>query len=1188
MKIRPKLPVLVSASLLPAWILSGGALAQPDEITCPQTSAPIVYGTGTLDSEVEGKDGVVYVEDMGVGRLSLMRAGGDFRSAPTFLFDLSIYTAAGDFDGDGWDDFVSGDLSGITLVYQNTSSLFLLPPNAWDDPTFTLTPDFWPMTSLGQDPNGNYHMVLAAGDFNGDGWADIFRANATLGTAPADAHMWLNAQVFGFPTFGLPYDPLAPGTTGPDLGQMNWGGTNAVVVDYNGDRKLDLLIGSGETDGGSIRIFLNNCTLQNPLPPSPPAPPAPLPCVDSPTFSYFGPLVENMGMGGNGIGELAVFAYEDFDGDGLRDIIAGSPNCCATASERLQMWRGVAGGGVEATPSQSITFPGAATAVLAADYTLDGRMDLVVGTDGLNYGAPAIGGKTFFYENDATATPFSGGYKSQLTDNNAPLADLDVGMVFNYDNDPDNTPDVLIADGNGFSAFLVLANRTVNTFVECGEAISGIIDLGPLAGTEMVITSARLAPAITLNDGTVSFFMSNEDPPNWVPANDCGDGSGDVCAVFPRPVGTEVRWKAVICSNADNTQTPDISGLTLRFDYTEALEHLRGGVIVYDGVAYMGTFSQPGDRGRFHAINTGFDQTYWEFSTKLDLMNDSDRNIYTSSVAGDTRLDFRWMNDSNNDDALVTALGAADQTQAEDVINWVRGARFGVGNLGSPRTKLGAVETSTPAIVNKPGLPIWYTRAGTDDRRAVDTFMSEYSDRKVFALFGSKDGMLHAVRNDATNIGDLKNGTEAWAFIPVKVAAGMLADYTASLGGTTNVSSFPDGSPSIADVKIGGDLRTVAVVASGNGGKSIAAMDITETIDPVDDSVSGPQPLWHATPGDADAGQSFAKPVIARVDIAGQERFIAIAGTGLAYDNVVPPYTKGRTVIAYDIADGSPLWKFQTECPLTSHLAVFETDDELESGAPELDGFMDRLVFADKCGYVYKLDPARDLGGDWNDNDGHGSIATSVVDGKQLYALFSTTGTVGALGEERPIAGTLGIRSDASTRVIVFFGTGGLEDYDPTLVNEFYAVYADDGSIRSKMTGACNAGKCEKFYGGVVVTTEQVIFTRATDREVGTGLCDNGSSYVDIMQLDADADNEFVRDSAPIAISGAAVGSMYGDADAVYVATISGDVVRIGTPRVTSAGADTANGNVGGLGGGEEGTMGSNDPLVLMGWRQIF
>ena len=44
------------------------------------------------------------------------------------------------------------------------------------------------------------------------------------------------------------------------------------------------------------------------------------------------------------------------------------------------------------------------------------------------------------------------------------------------------------------------------------------------------------------------------------------------------------------------TLTPSIAEIEVNYDYTLAEEHFRGGVVVDDGVAYVGAFRQPGDR----------------------------------------------------------------------------------------------------------------------------------------------------------------------------------------------------------------------------------------------------------------------------------------------------------------------------------------------------------------------------------------------------------------------------------------------------------------------------------------------------------------------------------------------------------------------------------------------------------------
>jgi hypothetical protein len=468
-------------------------------------------------------------------------------------------------------------------------------------------------------------------------------------------------------------------------------------------------------------------------------------------------------------------------------------------------------------------------------------------------------------------------------------------------------------------------------------------------------------------------------------------------------------------------------------------------------------------------------------------------------------------------------------------------------------------------------------------------------------LFGAKDGMIHAIQTTPTAMTTAPSGTEAWGFVPPKIASGMVADYTNSLtAGTTVVASFPDGSPTLADYrKSDGNYGTVALVSSGAGGKSLMALDVTSTIN-TSGTVVGPTPMWTTVPGEADAGQAYSKPAVARVLIGGAEKFVTIAATGIASDNPSAPFTKGRIVSAYDIATGRLLWKFQAKCAVTSDVSTFETDDDLEPGAPAFNGYADRAVFADACGYVYKVDPARDLSGAWNDNTGMGTIAvdaatTTLADASIVttpqYALFSSRLSPGALGTDSPIAGTLAVRSDSTLRVVMFFGTGGLESHPTTETNEFYGVYADNGALRSKMRGSCTASKCEKFYGGAVVTTQQVIFTRTTDPAVGTTTCDTGSTKVAAVSLEASATTDFNVDFTQ-SVGSAVMGALYGDAGALYFATLAGDVSRVGTPRAASAGGDSSATGISQFGQGNEsattGTVGSNQPLTLMAWRQVY
>ena len=85
---------------------------------------------------------------------------------------------------------------------------------------------------------------------------------------------------------------------------------------------------------------------------------------------------------------------------------------------------------------------------------------------------------------------------------------------------------------------------------------------------------------------------------------------------------------------------------------------------------------------------------------------------------------------------------------------------------------------------------------------------------------------------------------------------------------------------------------------------------------------------------------------------------------------------------------------------MTSDITVFETDDAGEPARRRSTASSDRAVFADNCGYVYKINPAQNLSGGYMDNAGYGTISTRRRrTAQRAYALFSTTsaGAIGAL-----------------------------------------------------------------------------------------------------------------------------------------------------------------------------------------------
>jgi hypothetical protein len=1110
---------------------------------CPKTSDATDHaGTILQTFAASGSGGVVY--DDGDSSLKLNREGGIFSSRFFGATGTPQYICSADFDKDGWNDFAAATADGRYFgFYRNLTAqnLALYPPD-WSNPAYVLPPKF--------ELLGNAYFYTAAtasngggaaacGDFNRDGNPDfaVVLEDGDNGGPATLARMFLGN---GNGTFQAPYNLTSNWAT--DFQNIKWDG-NMVATDYNGDGRLDLLFGAYDAGGGFVRVFLNAGG-------------------SSPTFTPSSYLVQSAGLGTSGVQAVA---WIDFTGDGRKDLaIAGK------GSNRIKLYPGLAGGGVSSTAQLINSLSGQAI-LLGADYSLDGRPDLIMATDGNS-------GQVYYYKNNGAATPFSDGVTQILAET---FSDFDTGFLFNYDNDPDGSMDLMLADGNG-AGYATFANRVLATYVACGDIASGVLDLGDLSDEEMVVTAARISPTMVVPAGTsVTFYMSNEDPADWQMATQCVDDATDYCVSFPHPVGRSVRWKASMCANGTRTITPTITQIEVNYDYTLAEEHFRGGVVVDDGVAYVGAFRQPGDRGHFYAANAGLTEVYWDAGAKLDAADDTDREMFTSSIDGTERLDFSTS--AATSAKLRETLGVATEAQAQEVIAWQRSARFGIEGGGNVKTRLGAVETSTPAIISPPSRPLWYQYLGSQTKQEVDAFIQRHKHRPVLALFGSKDGPLHAVRNEPKDIGDARNGTEAWAFIPARVASRLVADKASG-----TATSFVDGSPTLVDVRLSdGKLHTVALVSGGNGSSSVFALDVTDTVNPANGNVSGPKPLWHALPGDELAGQGRAKPAVARVLVGGAERYVAILATGLAHDNPSPPYSKGRDVVGVDIATGLRMWRFRAACPVTSDPVVYETDDDAEPGDPQLDGYIDRLILADACGYIYKLDPGVSLPGagaadGWIDSTALGGISTGTSDdaGQPVEALFSTRYTDGAIGGERPITGTIGTRTDGTGRVVLFFGTGGLESYDPAQRNEFYAVYADNGAVRNKLTGDCTGGRCEKFYGGVVVSTDQVLLTRAMDPPIGTDTCELGSSEVTGVDLD-DLSLELA-----VTTSSATVSALFGHAGAVYFTTLAGDLVRVGTPIASEAGGESGGDDDDGGDGGDNGA--TSRALGILGWRQVL
>ena len=1371
-------PFVPAVAALALALASHDSAADTD-LACSQTAPSTSFGSAAFTTDCSGsatscvsRSGAIY--DPTQTALTLPSAAGNFQPPPGAAVEQDVYFAApGDFDHDGWDDFVAATDADQIYVMRNQTitcgasgcsgttsvapTVQTIPASTWANVSFVRNAAFRaPPSVLKAGVGEDYLMTpMVSGDFDGDGWTDFvaismvtrgpgYSLPSNIVVWPTAARLFMNTKnchdatyqpcgigrlcsgqpangscsgvgvtgsgsayaetqlsctntgncPYYMPSFATydvrtgaavsangTYNQTASTTSyAGDFGPVGHPVQNMVALDWDGDGDLDILY--GHSDGtcvgtlctitsrvfySGIDVWINDCAQSAQWNASTHS------CAGHiPTFSHSTAgtctgascnntntlipstahnsttLVPSANLGFDVATKGAPgFAYVDIDKDGDLDLVIGAPGCCsntANAGNRMRIYRGTSNSPYihtldTANPIDMSTsstthpgFEGSLTGIFVYDFSGDGYPDIVSGTDGFSYGT-TNGGRTRYWKNTGNpAAPFGTGWPAcssapatctgcsttcnpdptlKLSENcGSPLCsdnpsasppqfpDFDMGLMLDYDHDPARTKDIVYTNGNTSDEFYIFPNRaSPTTFAPCGTVASGVL---PVPSGELVVDGACVTPTSTTPAGTsLTYAMSADGGATWNTA--CTQTSvgyspaltnGQCCVSFGTTSSELVRWQATMDSNTSDgagvcnlsgTVAPTVSAVAATYTYTPSAQHYRAGVIEHDGVTYVGSFVEPGDRGHLYANDAALTQTYWDFAKVLDGIDtvhvQGARNVYTASSSGSGASLVPF------DTSLTPSIiGAPDTTTRSAVVAWVLGSRFGVSGTLS---KLGAIVSSTPAVLAAPYRPNWYSYATAADRSLIDTFAANNASRVPLVLFGAKDGLVHAVYSITSTSSDPRNGTEAWAFAPPLTAATMYADYTASqTAGAATVTAYPDGSPTLLDwKKSNGQMATAAIIGAGLGGTSVTALDVTATVS--SGTVVGPTPLWSATPGNAVAGKAQSKAAVARTKIAGVETNVVVAATGQWSSTDT---TKGHVVAGYNLETGALLWQFEAQCAVTSDVTVFETDDSGEPGAPTLDGFIDRAVFADSCGYVYKINPGQNLSGAYMSNTGYGAISIGTSNGAVRFALFSTASTAGAVGAQRPIAGTIGARTDSTTDVVLFFGTGGLSTYDVTQVNEFYAVYARNGVVRSKLTGTCVASRCEKFYGGVVVTPSDVIIERTTDALIGSNSCNFGSTSVQELGLDAGSGSSFASVFSVSSIGGAALsavaGPLYGDAGALYFATVSGTVARIGSPRDPSAG--TAPANDGGMAAGTGTVISTTAPFTLIGWRVVL
>ncbi|MBI5096299.1 MAG: PKD domain-containing protein [Nitrospirae bacterium] len=318
-----------------------------------------------------------------------------------------------DWDNDGRKDLLVGNGEGLLLLYRNIGSDF--------SPLFSEgLPIFSNMDNLNSSDNFLAPFVV---DWDNDGKKDLL-----IGT--------LEGNVLFFKNIGGDDTPSFAG--GEILVTLSGGYARPVVVDWDGDRKKDLIAGDGK---GEVRLLLNRGPDDKPELSDP---------QSSTTLLSLGQLER-----------VSPFVVTDWDGDGRKDIIAGTPDGLillysnqGADQEGREIFSGPVPIKAGTTGAKADIVAGQYASPFVADWNGDGVKDLIVGNNNGNI--------LYYGDRPPVASIF-------IVSDEGPSEGGQVSFNGGLSSDPDGDPLTYYWDFGDGSPPLEGGAEVLHTFVNDGE-----------------------------------------------------------------------------------------------------------------------------------------------------------------------------------------------------------------------------------------------------------------------------------------------------------------------------------------------------------------------------------------------------------------------------------------------------------------------------------------------------------------------------------------------------------------------------------------------------------------------------------------------------------------------------------------------------------------------------------------------
>ena len=1149
-------PILIAGGIFAAWVWA--------QVECVERTIRFLE---PFDETTFRDADTTSVDHWGEGYITLNRLGADFTiTNPSYMPNWINTVTAGDFNNDGWPDFIGSSSSYSNVLafvenmgHQGEAFIGVFDITHWIDGSTGNAADFPTRGVKGAAIDTSGHCAMTSGDYDADGDLDFLFIVSADNASFSIKRIWLyeNRLIQTGSLSFVQVDKTAAWSAA--IRGIAWSTTVMESIDIDKDGDLDIL--TGNKDGQVLRILNRNRTRaighgQKWLNPS---------------------VLINTGWAPRGVSTLSI---ADFDNDTDYDMILGS-----VSYADLRYYKNNAGVfslyrtySDPTNDTHNNNYDGAASVSIANDFDKDGDIDLMIGTDNWNLtvGGEEIGGQVYYFRNSG------GEFQTRLLFDNRPTVyDFDLGAYFDFDQDGDD--DFFIADGNHSEYYYIFINNLADVYNLQGTAqsinITPSLDPNLYAITRLRILNLRQSVVGGASDGLeVNIYVSNNDGRNWeFYQRFNGPEIRDYAALDWHTFnhyGSRAKWRAVLTAPDDNIpdypnasyETPRIDNIEFEIIYVERREYSRTSVAasLVDNSGQQlkliigGTFYYPGWQGHLFAYDVSdmvaVSSSYSELRTvsRSNLTDPSGREIVASGVT--IRWDAGRLLDARSADSrtVYTALPnipgpgqtRADFTAAsvdalDEYLSDVQGDNAGLINFvrGEGREwKLGDINHSNPVVVGPPSGISAQMGAG------YESFKSTWSDRQKVLFVGANDGMLHCF--------DVLTGVELWGFIPFNLLPklkNMWVVDQVTQDRYFDRDVYVDGSPAVADVYLNGAWKTVLVCGQGPGTGSVAgggmnfyfALDVTNPANPV--------PLWELTDL-ATMGETWSVPVIGKVTKDGNDKWVAFMGSG--YDNNTDEgVVLGHVLYAVDLETGMIFWSFAApEVDTSASPANDNTNiQNTMPGSPSIidaniDGYADRVYIGDLDGRIWKADVSAPFVGvaSWS--------AEQIYEDPDNYpiitkpAVWKNTNMLNA--EPRLYFGTGG---DDAAPNLATYSFVALIDKEPAAEIEWFLGNPDSDGVRTSEKDIGDLGAGEKVWADPKIADLTVYLSTLTGSIESVDLCSNLAGQGKLYA-------RFVASMAGSAVGGTALRSPTGPLESLGLAIKTRSAVTLGETATAEGG----------------------------------